>query len=294
MARRRRRNGLRADRRARDRNSSTTQLLGDCRFQSVPTSEERVHLRKTRLLIVTAIAVLGITAVAFAQANQYTISGSMSAGGSKAKPLPVGLKFDFQTTAADPTLLPQPIKTYSIGFEGASVDTSIIPVCKASKMSAAQSDKSCPSKAVFGSGIVKAKAGSAGGPIADAADCELGLTLYNSGNGHGALWLEGGPGTAHTCIAGIHEAIDATFKKSATGTALVFTVPDKLRHVAGLDVAVVSTTSTIKKISAKKKNGKKVGYFNSVGCPDKQRDLTVTFTDESGAAVPVKKTIGKC
>jgi hypothetical protein len=197
-------------------------------------------------------------------------------------------------SSADPNTLPQPIKTYSIGFEGTKVDTSIIPVCKASKMSAAQSDKSCPAKAEIGSGVVKAKAGAAGGPIADAADCELGLTIYNSGNNKAALWLEGGPGTQHNCIAGIHQAIDASFKKSGTSTALVFTVPDSLRHVAGLDVAVMSTTSTIKKIQAKNKKKKTVGYFQSIGCTDKKRDLTVTFTDEQGAAVPVKKTLGTC
>jgi hypothetical protein len=253
-------------------------------------------LRKLRFLAVVALAVLGIAGVAIAQTagNQYTIGGTMAAGGSKAKPKPVGLKFNFQTTAADPNTLPQPIKTYSIGFEGAKVDTSIIPVCKASKMSTDQSDKSCPAKAQIGSGVVTAKAGAAGGPIADAAPCELGLTLYNSGNGHAALWLEGGPGTAHNCIAGIHQAIDATFKKSATGTALVFTVPDSLRHVAGLDVAVMSATSTIKKITGKDKKKKTVGYFQSTGCTDKKRDLTVTFTDEQGADVPVKKTLGAC
>jgi hypothetical protein len=248
-----------------------------------------------RFLGVAAVASLAIAGVAYAQSNQYTVTGSMAAGGTKAKPKPVGLKFAFQTTAADPNTLPQPIKTYSIGFEGVTVNTSILPSCTAAKMTAAQSDKSCPTKAVFGSGIVKAKAGAAGGPIADAADCELGLTLYNSGTNKAALWLEGGPGTAHTCIAGIHQAIPAKFKKESNGgTALVFIVPDSLRHVAGLDVAVVSTTSTIKKISGKNNKKQTIGYFQGVGCTDKKRDLTVTFTDEQGSAVPVKKSLGAC
>jgi hypothetical protein len=251
-------------------------------------------LRKLRFLVVAAIACLGIAGVAYAQSNQYTIGGSMAAGGSKKKPKAVGLKFTFSTTATDPSTLPQPIKTYSIAFEGAQVNTSILPTCAASKMTAAQSDSSCPAKAVIGSGVITAKAGAAGGPIADAAPCELGLTIYNSGKNKAALWLEGGPGTAHNCIAGIHQAIDASFKKNSTGTALVFDVPESLRHVAGLDVAVLSTTSTIKKITAKDKKKKSHGYFESVGCKDKKRDLTVTFTDESGAAVPVKKTIGSC
>jgi hypothetical protein len=251
-------------------------------------------LRKLRFLAVAAIACLGIAGVAYAQTNQYTIGGSMASGGTKSKPKAVGLKFTFATTATDPSTLPQPIQTYSIGFEGTKVNTNIIPTCSASKMTAAQSDSNCPAKSVIGSGVVKAKAGAAGGPIADAADCELGLTLYNSGNNKAALWLEGGPGTAHNCIAGIHQAIDASFKKRGNGMALIFSVPDSLRHVAGLDVAVVSTTSTIKKIVGKDKKKKSHGYFESVGCSDKKRQLTVTFTDEAGSAVSVNKDLGKC
>jgi hypothetical protein len=254
-------------------------------------------LRKARFIAVVALAAaLGIAAVAYAQnayTNQYTVNGSVSAsGGSKAKPKPGGLTFSFDTTEAAGNM-PGPILKYRILFEGGKVNSSIIPGCKASTMSAAQSDKSCPTKSKIGGGLVKAKAGAAGGPLADAADCELGLTLYNSGGGKAALWLEGGPGTAHNCIAGIHEAIDAKWVKTADSSGLEFTVPEKLRHVAGLDVAVIHADSKINKITAKKK-GKTVGFLESTGCKDKNRTISVIFTDEAGSAVSAKKDLGKC
>jgi hypothetical protein len=254
-------------------------------------------LRNARFIAVAAVvAALGIAAVAYAQnayQNQYTVNGSVSAsGGTKDKPKPGGLKFSFDTTEASGNM-PGPILKYRILFEGGKVNSSLVPGCKASAMSAAQSDKSCPAKSAIGSGVVKALAGAAGGPVADAAPCELGLTIYNSGDGKAALWLEGGPGTAHNCIAGIHQAIDAKWVKTADSSGLEFTVPDSLRHVAGLDVAVIHADSTIKKITAKKK-GKTVGFLESTGCADKNRTISVIFTDEAGSAVTAKKDLGKC
>jgi hypothetical protein len=248
-------------------------------------------LRKARILAVALIAALGITAVAFAQSNEYTVSGKTNpTGGTKKKPKAIQLSFGFQTTRADGTL-PSPIQKYSIGFEGAQVYTKVVKKkCTAAAMNAAASDSGCPSRAKVGSGVVEALAGTAGQPLSEAAPCKLNLTLYNSGGNHMALWLKGTP---PTCIADISRAIDATFVKKGNGTALEFEVPEDLRHVLGLDVAVVNVTSTIKKISGKV-GKKKVGFFSSVGCKDKKRDITVTFTDETGAAVPVKRTLPKC
>jgi hypothetical protein len=40
--------------------------------------------------------------------------------------------------------------------------------------------------------------------------------------------------------------------------------------------------------------GKKVGYVESTGCKDGQRDIVVTFTDETGASFPTQATLGRC
>ena len=254
-------------------------------------------MRNARFIAVVAIlAALGIAAAAYAQnayQNKYTVNGAVSVtGGTKAKPKPGGLTFSFDTTEASGNL-PGPIQTYRILFEGGKVNSNIIPGCSAASMTSAQSDSGCPAKSKIGSGTVKALAGAAGGPMADAAPCELGLTIYNSRNNKAALWLEGGPGTAHNCIAGIHQAIDAKWVKTADASGLEFTVPESLRHVAGLDVAVVHTDSKINKITVKK--GKKTtGFLESIGCKDSKRTISVIFTDESGSAVTATKDLNKC
>jgi hypothetical protein len=248
-------------------------------------------LRKARILAVAVIAALGITAVAVAQSteqNQYTVSGKTSPnGGTKKKPKAIQLGFGFKTSRADGTL-PAPIEKYSIGFEGATVYTKVVKKkCTAAAMNAAASDAGCPKAAKVGSGVINALAGTTGLSTEGAAPCKLNLTLYNGGGTHMPLWLKGTP---PSCIADINRAIDATFVKKGNGTALEFTVPEDLRHILGLDVAVMDVTSTIKKIQGKV-GGKKVGFFSSVGCKDKKRDISVTFTDETGTSVVSKKTV---
>ena len=252
-------------------------------------------MRKMRFLVVALIAVFGISAVAFAQQNAYTVTAKVPAGGSKKKPKAGGFTFNF--TISDPAgNIPQIIKTYSLGITGSQVNTKVAKTCTAASINAAQSDSGCTSKAKIGSGSVTAVIGTAGQPLSSkAGDCGLNLTIWNGGKNKAALFLEGGTGKpgVPACPAPISQAIDAKWVKKDGGTALVFEVPDALRHpVPGLDVSVVSTKSTLKKIT-KKIKGKKRGYFESIGCKG-TRSVTATFTDESGTATPVSATAGKC
>jgi hypothetical protein len=250
-------------------------------------------MRKARVFVAAFVAMLSIVAVAAAQTNQYTVTGKVSPakGGSKAKPKAGSLNFNFQTSEAA-GLLPSPIATYSIGFEGGQVNTDLLPFCTAASMTAAKTNTGCAAKSKIGSGVVKSKVGTAGQPVATAVDCQLGLTLYNAGKNKAALWLEGG-NAANPCIAQIAQAIDAKFKKKGSTTSLEFTVPMQLRHQLGLDIAVTDVTSKINRIVVTKK-GKKRGYLEGIGCKDGKRDITVTFTDETGKATPVKQTLKSC
>lgn len=254
-------------------------------------------MRKMRFLAVALLAVFGITAVAFAQSNSYDITAKVPSGGSKKKPKAGGFKFNF--TIADPAgNIPSPVKSYSLGIEGSQVNTKVAPSCTAASInnSASQTDEDCNSKAKVGSGEVKAVVGTAGQPMsAKAGDCTLALSIYNGGGTKAAIYLEGGTGKPGipACLAPIHQAIDAKWVKKDGGTALVFEVPEGLRHQVGLDVPVISETATFKNIT-KKINGKKRGYFESIGCKDGKRTAVGTFTDETGTPTPIKKDVGKC
>lgn len=247
-------------------------------------------MRKMRLLAITALAVLGLAAVAHAQTNQYSFDGKVPSGGTKKKPKPGGFTFNFQIK--DPAgNVPALVKTYKFVIGGAKVNTSAVKAtCTAAKINAAGSDGSCPRGAVVGTGSIRAEIGTSGQPWDGTTQCELAMTAYNGGPNKVALFLDGTDTTK--CVAPISQAIDAKWTNTAAGVGLSFSVPDELRHQLGLDVAVVDVKSTWKKLTGKKA-GKTVGYFEGTGCKGK-RAASVTFTAEDGTTTPIKGTVGSC
>jgi hypothetical protein len=248
-------------------------------------------VRKTRLLIATAVAVLSIAVVAMAQDSPYTIGGTVSVkGGTKKKPKPGTLSFNF--TVADPSgNQTPPVQTYAIMYEGGHINTNLIPGCTAAQINAANGDDSmCPAASKVGTGTLEALVGSAGQPTSAASKCSGKLTLYNSRSGHLALYVTS---ELATCPVALHQAIDMKYITKGELAGVEFTVPEELRHQVSLDITVTSAQAKFSTIT-KKKGNKKVGYIESTGCKDGKRDEVVTFTDESGAAFPVTKTLGTC
>jgi len=242
-----------------------------------------------------AVAVLllgGLSAVAFAQSqvNQYKVQGSVNParGGTKAKPVPVELKFGFQVNEASGNR-PSPIKTYSIAFYGGSSNGGPFPKCTAQQINAAQSDKNCPRGSLVGTGFVNNSAGNTADPSDKSIPCDLSLKIYNAGRNRAALYLFGNP---PQCVIAISQAIDARFVSAfrGRGQALEFSVPDNLLHpVPGIDNAQTNVTSTIRKIT-KRVKGRRVGYFQSTQrCPKNRKvPIEVTFTSEAGQSETVR------
>jgi hypothetical protein len=242
-----------------------------------------------RLIAVAVIAVFGITAVAIAQQNQYEISGTATSGGTKKKPKAAKLSFGFKTTEAAGNL-PSVIRDYRILFEGGKVNSSKFKGCTAAQMDAAKTDEGCPAESKLGSGKIDSLIGSPGQAANTAAKCLADINIYNSGGGKAALWIKASP---PACIATLAQAIPSTWVKEGNYSGLAFTVPESLRHQLGLDIAVVDVTTNLPG-RTKKKGKKKLSFFEGVGCTDAQRELKVTFTDETGNAVTTQKNIGKC
>lgn len=247
-------------------------------------------MRKMRLVAVAMLAVLGLSAVAYAQTNEYSFDGKVPSGGTKSKPKTGGFTFNFQIK--DPAgNVPSVVKTYKFVIAGAKVNTSAVKAtCTAAKINAAGTDDSCPAAAIVGSGSIRAEIGTSSQPWDGTTKCDLVLTAYNGGPNKVALYLDG-TNTAK-CVAPISQALDAKWSNGATGAGLSFDVPDELRHQLGLDVAVVDVKSTWKKLTGKK-GSKKIGYFETTGCKGK-RSASVTFTTEDGTANPTTGTVGAC
>jgi hypothetical protein len=249
-------------------------------------------VRITRVTVATVLAVAALAAVAVAQTTQYTVGGTVTVrGGSKAKPKPGGLSFKFDVSDPSGNQTP-PVQTYSIMYEGGRLNTALLPGCKADTINALATPDTdgCPSGSKIGTGKLDALIGSAGQPTSTASACKAQLELFNAGKGHATLFVSSELGR---CPVALRQAIDMQYVTKGEYAGLKFTVPELLRHQVGLDITVTHAEATLGKI-VKTKKGKKVGYIESTGCKDANRDMVVTFTDETGASFPASTTVGKC
>lgn len=245
-------------------------------------------MRKVTALAVVAVASLVVAAVAqAAQVNTYTVTGKTSpaTAGSKQKPVPIGLDFDY-SVGEQSGQRPSPVKRYTIGFYGVQSNGGLFPKCTAASINAAQSIAGCPKGSIVGKGFIINASGSTADPADKSIECNLNLTIVNGGQGRAALFLQGGPSTivqGKPCVIGISQAIDARYVSfDGGGTALRFDVPANLLHpIGGLDNAVTQVQSTISKVTVKR-HGKTRGYFETVGCKGKKRPISVDFLSEAG------------
>ena len=248
-------------------------------------------MRKVSIVVASVATLLCFAAVALASTNQYKVKGSIASGGSKKKPKPVAVNFDY-TIGTDDGNLSNPVKTYKIHFDGLKSNTKSVSggkYCTAASITAAGSDSACAAKTHVGTGVVNAFVGAAGQPIDPTAKCDLALDIYVGGPKSLALFLHGDPSTTPRCLAPINQAIDAKLTNDSTGGALTFTVPPGLLHpVAGLDSGITKVTSKIKKLGSGKK-----ALFYSEGCKG-TRKIDVTFTAENGASEKSSASGGKC
>jgi hypothetical protein len=238
-------------------------------------------LRKPLIGVLAAVFALAIAAVAYAQTqtNTYSVTASTkpTKAGTRSKPVPVGVTFDYTVGEAN-GLRPSPIVGYSILLGGVRFNGANFPKCTAAQINAAGTDRPCPSGAKVGSGNVENQTGATTNTADKSLACHLDLTIYNGGRGHLALYLLGG---APTCPISISVAIDAKLVTRASGTAIQFAVPSTLAHpIPGFDNAVVQTASTLPK-----RVSKGTGFQESTGgCRSGKRVVTVTFTAENGAS----------
>jgi hypothetical protein len=249
-------------------------------------------VRTTRVLVLTALAVLGLAALAVAQTTQYSVGGTVSVhGGTKAKPKPGGLTFKFDVSDPSGNQTP-PVQTYSIMYEGGRLNTALLPGCAADKINALATPDTgvCPKASKIGTGKLDALIGSAGQPTSTASACKASLQLFNGGKGHATLFVSS---ELATCPVALRQAIDMQYVTKGDFAGLKFTVPEMLRHQVGLDITVTHAEASLPGKTIKK-GKKKVGYIESTGCKDANRDLVVTFTDETGASFPAQTTVGKC
>ncbi|MFN8204788.1 MAG: hypothetical protein U0S48_19705 [Solirubrobacteraceae bacterium] len=237
-------------------------------------------MRKLAILSAALVAVFATAAVALAQSGSYDVTASTSPAkaGSKKKPVAMSVKFGvhFNGTTRAPSSA-----AFKVAFNGLRTNGGKFKTCTAAKINLIQSDRTCSSAALVGTGMVHNLAGKDDDINDTSITCDLDVKIYNAGNKRAAVYLFGNP---PKCVIPVSQALDARWVRSGSGEALQFAIPNNLIHpVGGVNNSIISIDATInKKTTGKGKN--KVAYIESVGgCKKGQRGISLTLTFESGA-----------
>ena len=251
-------------------------------------------MKKIAFLAVTVL-VLAMAAVAYAQTqtNTYTVTGSTSPtnAGTSSAPKNLSVKFGY-TVGEQGGLRPSPVKKYSIKFAGLKVNTAAFPKCSAGTLDA-RGPSGCPAGSKVGSGFIKNATGASNNKADRSIACNAALSVYNAGANKAVIYVAGNPSSTNPntkCAIELAAPIPARFIRTGGATALEFTVPPSLLHpLPTLDNAVTNVNSTISG-ATRTYRGKKVSYFQSTGgCVGGRRNITVTFTPESGTSARAQR-----
>jgi hypothetical protein len=252
-------------------------------------------MRKLAVFAVTVL-VLALAAVAYAQqVNTYTVTGSTSPtnAGSSSKPVNISVRFGYRVGEQSGNR-PSPVRKYSIRFAGLKVNTQAFPRCSASTLEN-RGPSGCPAGSRVGTGFITNATGARSNPADRSIACNAALSVYNAGSNKAVIYVAGSPNSSNPrtrCAIELAAPIPARFIRASGGsaTSLEFTVPPSLLHpLPTLDNAVTSVTSTISS-TTRRYRGKRVSYFQSVGgCVGGRRNITVTFTPESGTSARAQR-----
>jgi hypothetical protein len=255
-------------------------------------------MRKFWVVGVVAALACALAAVAFAQdpevTNTYTVEGGTTPAtkGSKAKPVPVGVKFDYTVGEAQ-NRRPGVVEKYSIRFGGLIVNTKVAPGCSKATLDN-EGPAGCPAKSIVGTGFIENETGNRADPNDKSIVCNASVQVINETKANAAnIYVKGSPSSTDPrtkCAIELAAPIPARFVKRGNATALEFEVPDTLLHpLPTLSNAVKNVRSTVKRIT-KKIGGKTRGYFMAAGgCTRNKRTITVVFTPENGPAATAQK-----
>ena len=260
-------------------------------------------MRKLLVVVLALAAVIAVVGVALA-ANTYKVhkaSTTAKGKGSTAKPIPTGLTLGFQVADSDPSKRGTPVEDYSLGAEGLVTNPKVVAKCAFTDMDNEATVPAKCKKAQVGGGIVLNAAGpSSDQSFAASSPCNLQVRLYNNGKGMIIrLDSNGKPPPADFssreigCLLPIATAIDGRFVKTRIGglpaSDFRFTVPQNLKHpLAGIDNSIRESVSNIL-LKTKVINGKKLGFYQKIGCKGTRRTTRGTFTTEATATQAKQK-----
>ncbi|HTX30487.1 MAG TPA: hypothetical protein VMD09_03835 [Solirubrobacteraceae bacterium] len=256
-----------------------------------------------RLVIIgTAIACLGASAVAYAAThfNNYQGSGLVitKAAGSKAKPTALAMVETLKANAPAGDRA-APLTDIKLTIYGVKLDAGKLPVCSDAKIESNKTnpDGGCPKGSVIGGGPVHSELGSGTNPSsAVGTPCNPYLNVFNAGPKRQVFYFyTKAAGDCGTLTTGATAPYDGHI--SYAGGNVVVNVPlppdisNKVANLPNYYGSLITETLTYPK-----KAGGKV-YMAGIGCKAGKRAWTITFTNQNyggGSDTQTVKGASKC
>jgi hypothetical protein len=241
------------------------------------------------VVIATALAVLGVAAVAYAATKNNTYKATFSfttkKAGTPKKPVALGFTQNIKAsgTLGNRTAVLSDIKTKVYGMKSDGKD---FPVCSFKTISNAKSDAGCPKGAEVATGFITAVLGSGTDFKAVGQACDPTLHVWNGGQGKLTFFFV--PTATHQCLGGAIQAgqvgpYPATYKEVGKFLVTDVPVPKYIDYPVGPALAGSLETEHLVWVAHKAKvHGKTVLSQESVGCQGKKRPYSYIFT----AALP--------
>lgn len=242
------------------------------------------------IIIGTALAAMagGTAASASSDPNNYTgsISVSPAKAGKPKKPVIDSWTQTINVTSANPSLSAAPLTDIKTWIYGLTVTSKVAPTCSSAKIESTSGTK-CPGRSLVASGTVSSRLASP--DRTSSVNCgPLTLNVYNGGKNF--VWfffiVSHGPASCPGAHTGSAAPYKGTFTRSHGN--LVFNVklpPDVSTNAANIGAfAGLTSEHLVWKKLTKRINGKKVGYFSSVGCKAGKRPWKVTYTDTTSSS----------
>ena len=256
-----------------------------------------------RLVLLTAVAVLGITATAFAVTNTLSYSGKVAFSGKPTSKKPVNLSYTstLHIDTDPPGQQPQAAPITSVYFaKQIKNNAKYFPFCNRSEIDGMASLPAKCSKAKVGSGSAKALAGTPGNPSSTSVAENLNVTAMNGPSGKSLyLVLNSQPGAP---VAIQNRVVPGTVVKSsgAFGFLVRFDIPADLQEQLGLQISLtdflVKIPATAKSVKVSGQT-KKLSYLQLTGCKGSLPVKAISqFKDPAtGHVTPVTSTsAAKC
>jgi hypothetical protein len=225
-----------------------------------------------RLVLLTTIAVMAITGVAYAVTNTLTYSGKVTFKGTPTAKKPVNtaytgtLHIDTDPAGNQPDTAP----TTSVYFaKGIKNNAPYFPFCNKSEIDGQGTFPTKCSKAVVGTGTATALAGSPGSPAGQSVREDLNVKAVNGPKGKVLyLVLTSKPGAP---VAINNRIVPGTVVKSSGifGFLVRFDIPEDLQSQLGLSISLtdflVKVSGTPRTVTIKGVK-KKVSYLQLTSC----------------------------